>query len=185
MPSPLRILSVLSILISFQSCTKVIEIDLPVNEAKVVVNRFFSDGQRIKVHLSKSIPVLVNSIPECNDATIILLKDDVITDTLFLSGGYYYSYIKSERGKEYSLITAVPDMDTVSCSDIIPEKTKIQSYNIIDSVMIDEDGLVITELNSSFLDPSGSNYYEVALTAECACNFQTIKLELLLQLLLI
>lgn len=73
----LNALALFAILTSFQSCRKVIEIDLPPADSKVVVNSFFTDGDPIKVNLSKSIGVLDNIIPECKNATIILLINNL------------------------------------------------------------------------------------------------------------
>ena len=47
----LNALALFAILTSFQSCRKVIEIDLPPADSKVVVNSFFTDGDPIKVNL--------------------------------------------------------------------------------------------------------------------------------------
>jgi hypothetical protein len=161
----LKTLTLIIILASLNSCKKVIEIDLPITDSKVVVNSLFTDGELIKVHLSKSINVLDNAIPVIDDATITLLKDNAVTDTLFYNGGYYYSHINAERGKEYSLIISVPDMDSVICRDIIPEKTILQNYILTDSVLIDEDGFVINELQLDFHDFVGPNFYEIELSA--------------------
>jgi hypothetical protein len=81
-------------------------------------------------------------------------------------GGYYYSHIRPDRGNKYSLKISVPDMDSISCEDIIPEKTVIQSCSLKPSVMTDGDGFVINELKLDFQDPSGPNFYEVKLEAE-------------------
>ncbi len=159
-------LALFAALTSFQSCKKVIDIDLPPTDSKVVVNSFFTDGNPIKIHLSKSIGILDNVIPECNDANIILLKENVITDTLYLDDGYYYSHVLAERGKKYSLIASVPDMDTIFCSDIIPEKTILQNCVCTDSILIDEDGFIINELKLDFEDSSGPSFYEVQLSAK-------------------
>jgi len=162
----LNALALFAILTSFQSCRKVIEIDLPPADSKVVVNSFFTDGNPIKVYLSKSIGVLDNIIPECNNATIILLINNVKTDTLYPDNGYYYSHVLAERGKNYSLIVHVPDMDSVFCEDIIPEKTILQNYICTDSVLIDEDGFIINELKLDFQDSAGLSFYEVQLSAK-------------------
>ncbi|MGB8490487.1 MAG: DUF4249 domain-containing protein [Bacteroidales bacterium] len=163
-------IALFAILTSFQSCKKVIEIDLPPADSKVVVNSFFTDGSPIKVHLSKSIGVLDNAIPECNNATVILMINNVKTDTLYPDGGYYYSHVNPERGKNYSLIVSVPDMDSVLCEDIIPEKTFIQNCTLTGSVMTDEDGFLINELKLDFTDPAGPDFYEVELDAESIIN---------------
>lgn len=152
-------------LFSLLSCQKVIEIDLPPSDSKVVVNSFFTDGRPIKVHLSKSIGILENGFPECNDATVVLWINDVKTDTLYPDNGYYYSHVIAEIGKYYSLVVSAPDMDSVFCEDIIPEKAILQSYVFTDSVLIDEDGFVINELKLDFQDIAGPNFYEVELVA--------------------
>ena len=161
----LNALALFAILISFQSCRKVIEIDLPPADSKVVVNSFFTDGDPIKVNLSKSIGVLDNIIPECKNATIILLINNVKTDTLYPDNGYYYSHVLAERGKNYSLIVHVPNMDSVLCEDIIPEKTILQNCICTDSVLIDEDRFIINELKLDFQDSAGPSFYEVQLSA--------------------
>jgi len=166
----LNVLALFAILTSFQSCRKVIEIDLPPADSKVVVNSFFTDGSPIKVHLSKSIGVLDNIIPECNNATVILLINNVKTDTLYPDNGYYYSHVPAERGKNYSLIVHVPDMDSVFCEDIIPEKTILQNCICTDSVLIDGDGFIINELKLDFQDPVGPSFYEVELFAKDTAN---------------
>ena len=165
-----KYLILILILSSFQSCKKVIEIDLPPADSKIVVNSFITDAHMLRVDLSKSISVLDFKIPECNDATILLLKDNVTTDTLYLNDGYYYSHVRPERGKKYSLKIFVPDMDTVYCEDIVPEKTFLQSAVCTDSVLIDSDGFLINELKLDFRDSPGPNFYEVELAGTNAVH---------------
>lgn len=159
----LNALALFAIFTSFQSCKKVIDIDLPPADSKVVVNSFFTDGRPVKVHLSKSIGVLDDGFPGCNDATVVLLINNVKTDTLYPESGYYYSHVMAERGKNYSLAVSVPDMDSVFCEDIIPEKTILQSCVLTDSVLTDEDGFIIKELKLDFQDFPGPGFYEVEL----------------------
>lgn len=163
-----------AILTSFQSCKKIIEIDLPPADSKVVDNSFFTDGSPIKVHLSKSIGVLDYGFPECNDATVVLLINNVKSDTLYPDDGYYYSHVMAERGKNYSLAVSVPDMDSVFCEDIIPEKTTLQSCVFTDSVLTDEDGFIIKELKLDFQDLAGPGFYEVELEGKDTINNENV-----------
>lgn len=57
-------------------------------------------------------------------------------------------------------------MDSVTCNDVIPERTIIQNYNLTDSVMINEDGFPITTFELNFTDQPGPNYYEISMVAE-------------------
>jgi hypothetical protein len=166
MRSILNALALFAVLTSFQSCKKVIEIDLPPTDTKVVVNSFFTENSRIKVHLSNSIGILENLIPECNDATVILRENNIIIDTMYYQSGYYYSHILAETNMNYALEIMVPGMETVFCEDLIPEKTILQSFVCTDSVLIDEDGFIINELKLDFEDFSGPSFYEVQLSAK-------------------
>lgn len=166
MRSLLKFSFYLVFLIIIQACTKIVDIDLPEHDEKIIVNSFFTDGRPIKVHLTKSISVLEDSIPLCENAFIQLLENNTVIDTLNRSGDYYYSDIIPEVAKEYSMIISIPGMDSVICRDIIPEKTNLQSCVLTKSVMTDEDGFVINELQLNFQDFAGPDFYEVELTAE-------------------
>lgn len=162
----LKIIIVLVIFFSLLSCKKVIDIELPATDPKIVVNSFFTENSRIKVHLSKSIGILENIIPECTDATVILRENNIIIDTMYYQSGYYYSHILAEINKNYALEIVAPGMGTVFCKDLIPEKTLLQSFVCTDSVLIDEDGFIINELKLDFEDFSGPSFYEVQLSAK-------------------
>jgi hypothetical protein len=162
----LRIITCLIVFSSSLSCKKVIDIELPASDPKIVVNSFFTEGSRIKAHISKSIGILENIIPVCTDATVVLREDNTIIDTLYYQSEYYYSHILAETNKNYALEIIVPGMETVFCEDLIPEKTILQSFVCTDSVLIDEDGFVINELELNFQDLSGPSFYEVELSAK-------------------
>jgi hypothetical protein len=166
----LNVLALFALLASIQSCKKIIEIDLPPADSKIVVNSFFTEGSPLKVHLSESVGALDNEIPECSDATVILLGDNVKTDTLFQEDGFYYSHVQAESGKKYSLMISAPGMDSVICEDLIPEKTIIQNLVLTDSVMIAEDGFLINELKLDFSDSAGPDFYEVELNGFTIAN---------------
>ncbi|HEX2920242.1 MAG TPA: DUF4249 domain-containing protein [Bacteroidales bacterium] len=142
-----------------------IDSEMPVSNPKVVVNSFFTDSNRIKVHLSKSMGILENSTPEYIDATVILRKNDTIIDTLHYESGYYYSTVLAEKNINYSIEATIAGIGTVLSNDFIPEKTILQSYVCTDSILIDEDEMVINELRLDFQDFTGPSFYEVDLEA--------------------
>jgi hypothetical protein len=82
---------------------------------------------------------------------------------MYQEAGYYYSHILAESNNNYTLEVIAPGMESVFCEDIIPEKTVLQSYVCTDSVLIDEDGMVINELKLDFQDFAGPSFYEVDL----------------------
>jgi hypothetical protein len=61
-----HLLKILSFIILFSaslSCKKVIDIELPQPDPKIVVNSFITEDSRIKVHLSKTIGILESTPP--------------------------------------------------------------------------------------------------------------------------
>lgn len=153
----------LFIIVLLQACTEIMEIELPQCDEKIIVNSFFTTGDRIKVHLSRSVPVLDSYIPLCDNAFVRLTEKDIVVDTLYRDGDYYYSHIMPGIARDYSLIINVPGMDSVVCHDIIPERVPILNYTLVDSVMIAEDDLTIMQFEFSFNDPPGKNYYEIEM----------------------
>jgi hypothetical protein len=154
------------ILIAITSCTKVVDIDLPSHEPKIAVNSLFTDGRSIRVHLARTTSILDDSDPLITNATIELRQDDVPTDTFYFSSGYYYSHIIAEREKKYSLVIKVPDLSDVTCEDIIPERTLIESHSHTDSIMMDSNKFPVMQLGLTFTDEPGVNYYELSIIAD-------------------
>jgi hypothetical protein len=161
-----NILVTVVFLISCTFCTKIIEIDIPSHEPKLVVNSLFTDGQRIKVHLSKTTPVFEFSTPIIENGLIRLFKNDEEIDTLIYNNGYYYSDVPAEQDEKYSVMISVPGMSKVSSEDIIPEKTMITSYSTRDSIMMDENNFPIMQFEVGFTDKPGPDYYELSIIAE-------------------
>jgi len=162
----LRIIACFVVFTFLLSCKKVIDIDLPPTDPKIIVNSFFTEGSKIKAHISKSIGILENGIPVCTDATVVLRENNIILDTMYYQSGYYYSNILAEVSNSYAMEVIVPGMETVFCNDIIPEKTTLQNFVCTDSVLIDQDGFIINELKLDFEDFSGPSFYEVQLSAK-------------------
>src|SRR5665811_427127 len=114
-------------LFSCTFCTKVIEIDIPSHDPALVVNSLFTDGQRIRVHLSKTASAFEYSTPTVENGLIRLFCNDEEIDTLIFNNGYYYSDVEALQNEKYSLLVSVPGMDDVSSEDIILAKTMIES----------------------------------------------------------
>ena len=153
-------------LICCATCTKIIEIDFPEHEPKLVVNSLFTDGQRIRVHLSKTASAFDYSTPTVENGLVRLFCNDEEIDTLIFNNGYYYSDVVALRNEKYSLFVSVPDMESVSSEDIIPEKTMIESYVHRDSIMMDDNNHPVMQLELGFTDKPGPDYYELSIIAE-------------------
>ena len=153
-------------LICCATCTKIIEIDFPAHEPKLVVISLFTDGQRIRVHLSKTASAFDYSTPTVENGLVRLFCNDEEIDTLIFNNGYYYSDVVALRNEKYSLFVSVPDMESVSSEDIIPEKTFIESYVHRDSIMMDDNNHPVMQLELEFTDEPGPDFYELSVIAD-------------------
>jgi hypothetical protein len=153
-------------LICCATCTKIIEIDFPEHEPKLVVNSLFTDGQRIRVHLSKTASAFDYSTPTVENGLVRLFCNDEEIDTLIFNNGYYYSDVVALRNEKYSLFVSVPDMESVSSEDIIPEKTLIESYVHRDSIMMDDNNHPVMQLELEFTDKPEPDFYELSVIAD-------------------
>lgn len=153
-------------LISCTFCTKVIEIDIPSHDPALVVNSLFTDGQRIRVHLSKTASAFDYSTPTVENGLVRLFCNDEEIETLIFNNGYYYSDVEALQKEEYSLIVSVPGMEDVSSEDSIPERTLIESYVHRDSVMMNDNNYPVMQLELGFTDKSGRDFYELSIAAD-------------------
>lgn len=166
MNRPVKIPLYAVLLIGCTFCTKIIEIDVPSHEPVLVVNSLFTDGQRIRVHLSKTASAFDYSTPTVENGLVRLFCNDEEIDTLIFNNGYYYSDVVALRNEKYSLFVSVPDMESVSSEDIIPEKTLIESYVHRDSIMMDDNNHPVMQLELEFTDKPGPNFYELSVIAD-------------------
>ena len=166
MKRPAYILLYSFLMISCTFCTKIIEINIPPHESKVVVNSLFTDGNRFRVHLSKTVSAFEYSTPPVENGLVRLFCNDEEIENLIFNNGYYYSNIEAEQGEKYSLIVSVPEMESVSSEDIIPEKTLIESYVHRDSIMMDDNNYPVMQFEMTFTDKPEPNFYELSIIAQ-------------------
>jgi len=154
------------LLASCQFCTRIVDIDIPQHEPRLVVNSLFTDGHRIRVHLSKTASAFDASTPVVEDGLIRLFCNDEETDTLVYNDGYYYSDVEALQDEKYSILVSVPGMNEVSAEDIIPTTTLIESYVHRDSIMLDDNNFPIMQVELGFTDKPGTDFYELSIIAE-------------------
>ena len=166
MNRPVKIPLYAVLLIGCTFCTKIIEINVPSHEPVLVVNSLFTDGQRIRVHLSKTASAFDYSTPTVENGLVRLFCNDEEIDTLIFNNGYYYSDVVALRNEKYSLFVSAPEMDDVSSEDSIPEKTMIESYVHRDSIMMDDNNHPVMQLELEFTDEPGPDFYELSVIAD-------------------
>jgi len=157
----------IALLLIGTSCETIVEVDLPENPPKLVVNSYFNSDSLWAVHVSKSQFVLDNAeLQRIENANVKVTKGDGTTFTLSHDeDGFYRS--DSERpvlGQTYDIEVTAPDFESVSATNVIPSPVIIES---VDTVSVRNDGEDQIELRIKFTDNGATkDYYEVNLFAK-------------------
>ena len=138
------------LLLLLVGCTKIIEIELPYAPDKLVVNCFFSTGDKFIVHLSHSQNILNEDSTIIKNGDIKLYANDIFQGILeyITDGVYSHDTIIVRPGIKYKLSALAPGYDQVEAEDTAPAQA------ILDSVFYNP---------KSYIDSEGSNFYKVEL----------------------
>ncbi len=146
------------------SCEKIIDIDIPDRERKIVLNSLITPDSLIEIHLSESESILKAglSIDIIENASVQLYENNSFATLLLYTGeGCYVSsdfYPREEN--QYRVEVSVPGKNPVSSSVLIPDPVKIISIdtNIISS----NKEWAELQVRLKFVDPKEiDNYYIV------------------------
>lgn len=156
----------LGILLALLSCEKVIDIDIPEGERKIVVNGLIHPDSLIKVNVSRSLSVLEeNQFVFLETADVRIKKDGIELGQLeYLESGFYYLPDHYPiAGSVYELDVGYPGLASVSSQANLPDP--ILFSEIDTSSTTDEWMGGVYRLSFSFQDPPDPNYYAISLTA--------------------
>lgn len=151
----------LSLLVLSWGCEKIIEINVPESDRKIVVNGLLNPDGNVRVNLTRSLTVVEkDSFIYLHNADVRLFRgNDLIgqmePDT---SGWYYLPGFMPRSGESYSLTAEYKGLTGIESQTTIPVPVPIQS---VDTVLL-TDSLKnrILKLNVKFHDPAGiRNYY--------------------------
>lgn len=149
------------------SCEKIIDIDLPETERKMVVNGLITPDSLVTVNLTKSLSVLeVDSFIFVPDARVTLsLGEEIIGELSYQDkGDYILPGYYPGMGNTYRLDIEVPDLQAAYAETTIPESTMLQAVDT--SWVTDEWGEQVLYLNLQFEDqPDQDNYYGLVVYA--------------------
>ena len=162
------------------ACETVVDVDIPRESSKLVVNSVIGTDQPVSAQVSLSKSVLDNSnLPYVTGAEVVLLEEGTVVATLeedvnAVSSGIYTSSFSPVSGKNYTLQVSKSGYEPVEASTHIPSPIPIQavsydttiytsSYQDGDSVIVNRV-VDIDEIRLTFSDPPGEkNYYEITV----------------------
>ena len=157
---------IILLVILTNSCVKTIDIDMPMDEPKQVLNCLFTADKVIKVSLSKSVSITDFAFSDVIDsANITLFEDDVEIETLTYDAGYYKSSILPQINKKYKLLSVVAGLKTVTAEDIVPSEPIINDVEFIEEAYYDASyGVIYGKTTIAIEDDGlGENFYEIAI----------------------
>ena len=136
-------------LLLFISCTKEIEIDLPNQAPKLVLNCFFTNDSIFSLNISKTTNFTQTLIKYISDADVKLYSgSDEICNFNYTNNGIYKSNADYNPiiGKTYSITVSSPDFPDLYAENKIPPLPDIIQITKNDSVFFDEDGYYLSEV---------------------------------------
>ncbi len=155
----------------FIGCETVIDVDIPLEPAKLVINSTLIAEQPFRVHLSSSQHILDNSdYKNITGAAVKIYEDGQLLTTLpdSTNGMYISDTFMPKAGKQYRIEVEKNGFDKVTADEMFPEKpAKIVNIKI-DTVEINDFGYIEQrlEFDIGIDDSNDENYYELIIIQE-------------------
>ena len=155
------------------SCEMVVDVDIPEEPPRLVLNAFLQADSVVAVELTESQLILTNTfIPPVGGALVTLSEDGQLIATLEESdrGGIYFSSFTSSIGKTYTLRVSKDGFESVEGTTTIPAPVAIQAVEA-DTITLENRGFSSNPQTSFALDEvrvilddpgSERNYYEIS-----------------------
>jgi len=146
-----KIIYFLIIGLTLSSCMEVLDIDLDEKDKLLVVNSLISSDTTIRVNITKTISSLDGDafIKFINDAEVKLYENDEFVETLLQDTlGYYFSTIKPDLNKKYTIVAEHKNYPKLTASCSLPDTVSIKDVDI---------SLNIDTVNETWIDPYTGN----------------------------
>lgn len=172
-----KIIILLIILLHLLACESIVDVDLPKQESKIVVNSLFTPDSSWKVNISKSLGTFDNSnvindqygdyrktVPEITNANVEIWEgDNFIIKLEYSQNGFYVTEnIFPESNKFYQIKVSAENFNSITAINSVPIAPAI--LNVENSIVENSDYGGSTELEISFKDQENvDNYYSLAL----------------------
>lgn len=150
------------------SCSKPVELELPLYDDKPVVNCLFTPEEPFVVHVSKTASKFDTMLVNVSNALVEIYHGENFIAELPSNGFGYYSdsILYPEIGKSYTLKIKVPDYEEISATDSVPSTFSEFTYKgFKENAWFDEDGMAYNALTFDIEDQASSNFFEVVYRA--------------------
>lgn len=160
--------------LSFVSCEKILDIDIPETDKHLVINSFVKPDSLLVLNVSKSMSVLDDGdIPYPDDVVIKLYEDNNFIENLKSVGnGNFTSSVILNQERSYKIVADYPGLPGISADCNFPEKVLIKSVDtstveISNSDPYGEYKQTQLNLKIKISDPEkDDNYYMLAISID-------------------
>lgn len=153
------------------SCSKIIEVDFPELEQKLVIESLFCPDSTFRVFVSKTTDFNDSNVYFIDDATCKLFaNDEFLFEFQYQDSGFYVApdNYRPIIGVKYKIEVSHPKLPDVWAEDSVPSDIPLlRNLQIEDSVMYDADAMsqYLSKLNFELIDnPLIKNFYELTIT---------------------
>ncbi len=150
------------------SCTKQVELDLPLYDDKPVVNCLFTPEEPFLIHVSKTASQFDTMLVNVTDALVEIYQENDFLAELPSNGDGIYSdsTLFPNAGAAYTLKVNVQGYDVVTATDSVPSSYSEFTYKgFEEDAWFDEDGEAYNALTYEIDDVITDNYFEVMYRA--------------------
>lgn len=158
----------LLLLLIYSGCETIVDIDIPNDGPKLVLNSFFNPDSTLSISLFQSLGILeTGEFKVIENATVAVFDADgtKITDLTDSGLGIYTSPFKPQVGEEYKIEASKSEFDTIEASGMIPvDSARINSIEL-NLVEPGFEGEANGEYDITFTiqDYVGIDFYEVQI----------------------
>ncbi|KEO73426.1 hypothetical protein EL17_13890 [Anditalea andensis] len=164
-------------MVTLVSCERFLEVELPGQEPRMVLNALLEPSDSLTVFLTKSKGVLEgrasNGEFELVEGANVYLKDQegriypleyINRSSPYETNAYYYlSGHEFLAGQTYEIIAEKEGFPTITSEQKLPDRIQLKSIDIINLGPVDGNGNNNElEITVKFDDPPGSNFYEIS-----------------------
>lgn len=153
------ILTFITLLILFSNCFKKIDINVPDQEQKVVINGIFASDSTLIINISKTVGINdpAQFLPRISDAVVKLYKNGIyVEDLIYKKDGSYISASIIKANENYSLVITA-DGKTFNVDIQMPTKKKFKELSFIKYDTVNN----YYKLHLKFDDSISKNYYMI------------------------
>jgi hypothetical protein len=141
-------------IIGFMSCEKIIDISIPDQKRKIVVNGLISSEKPVQINLSRSLSVLEkDTLMPIKGGVVNLFHDSNLVGRLIegSDGNYRLPDFLPQVGQSYKLTASFDDLDPVEALAVLPPVVPIVSVDT--ATLVGEWGQSELRVSVKFVDP--------------------------------